>query len=293
MEFSIIPYCRQAHAALVQSWLDENAIRMTGIENWDEDVSYWQTESPDTFHAVLIGNPRPIAAVYFFNDTDSMHIGEILVDPVRRSQGFGTAVLKYLIYTYRQPAKATAVLFPENKASAQAFRKAGFVHTSTHPDGDAEYYAFNKPKVTIAEQGQLPSWMYSEEKVPYRFVVIFARYRNKWLYARHKERRTWETAGGHIEPGETPEEAARRELWEETGAVDFNIRYVFDYHVDNTDAKPGDHAAGQVFIADIETLDRIPESEMAEISLWDSYPLIEQLTYPAILPELYEKIKDL
>jgi len=48
-----------------------------------------------------------------------------------------------------------------------------------------------------------------------------------------------------------------------------------------------------VFIADIETLGSIPESEMAEVSLWDSYPSVEQLTYPAILPELYEKIKDL
>ena len=144
--------------------------------------------------------------------------------------------------------------------------------------------------VTTAGKGELSEWMYGSE-TPYRFVVIFARYRDKWLYARHKERRTWETAGGHIESGETPMEAARRELWEETGAADFSIRYAFDYHVDNTAAKPGDHAAGQVFLAEIRTLGEIPESEMAETSLWDTHPPIDSLTYPAILPVLFREIQ--
>ena len=40
---------------------------------------------------------------------------------------------------------------------------------------------------------------------------------------------TWEIPGGHIEPGESPEEAARRELFEETGAAEFTIRPIFDY----------------------------------------------------------------
>jgi len=292
MPFKTSPYSPEKHADLIASWMDEEAIYQTGIENWDDDVQYWQKESPETFHAVIISISEPVAAVYYFAEPENMHIGAVILAPAKRGQGIGTAILKYLLFIHTPSEKATAVIFPNNVFSKKAFYKAGFVNTSTHPDGDAEYYAFNKPKVTIAGQGQLPSWMYGTE-MPYRFVVIFARYRNKWLYARHKERRTWETAGGHIEPGETPEEAARRELWEETGAVDFNIRYVFDYHVDNTDAKPGDHAAGQVFIADIETLGSIPESEMAEVSLWDSYPSVEQLTYPAILPELYEKIKDL
>ena len=39
------------------------------------------------------------------------------------------------------------------------------------------------------------------ELSPYRFVVIFARYQGNWLYAKHKKRNTWETAGGHIEQG--------------------------------------------------------------------------------------------
>ena len=63
----------------------------------------------------------------------------------------------------------------------------------------------------------------------YRYVVILSRYQGKILLSRHRERNTWETQGGHIEPGETPEQAARRELFEESGAVRYEINSLFDY----------------------------------------------------------------
>ncbi|MGI6704909.1 MAG: GNAT family N-acetyltransferase [Clostridia bacterium] len=119
----------------------------------------------------------------------------------------------------------------------------------------------------------------------YRFVVIFARYRDKWLYCKHKERTTWETAGGHIEIGETALEAAKRELYEETGAIKFKIRPMFDYSVHT----PSDFSNGQVYLADITELSGIPDSEMSEVALFDTYP--EELTYPQILPLLFEKVK--
>lgn len=53
---------------------------------------------------------------------------------------------------------------------------------------------------------------------PYRFVVILSFCGGQLVLSRHKQRITYETQGGHIEPGETPEQAARRELWEESGA---------------------------------------------------------------------------
>lgn len=119
----------------------------------------------------------------------------------------------------------------------------------------------------------------------YRFVVIFARYRGKWLYSRHKERTTWETAGGHIEIGETAYEAAKRELYEETGAIEFKIRPVFDYSVHS----PSDFSNGQVYLAEITELSDMPDSEMGEVALSDTYP--GELTYPQILPVLFEKAK--
>ena len=59
----------------------------------------------------------------------------------------------------------------------------------------------------------------------YKYVVVLSEYRGMWLLSRHRDRVTWETQGGHIEPGETPLDAARRELYEESGAADFEIRH--------------------------------------------------------------------
>jgi nucleoside triphosphatase YtkD len=131
-------------------------------------------------------------------------------------------------------------------------------------------------RVYTAQIGELP---------PYRFVVVFARYRSKWLYSKHRERSTWETAGGHIELGETPYEAAKRELHEETGAVPLEIIGVFDYAV-HTETE---YSYGRVFYAEVEKLNELPESEMAETRLFDSIP--DAMTYPQILPVLYKRLQ--
>ena len=121
---------------------------------------------------------------------------------------------------------------------------------------------------------------------PYQYVVVMSKFEGRILLSRHKDRTTWETQGGHIEPGETPLEAARRELYEESGAVDFDIRPVFDYWAGDENGG----ASGQVFAAEIRTLGPMPKSEMAEVRAFDEVP--PNVTYPAITPELFASLED-
>ena len=116
----------------------------------------------------------------------------------------------------------------------------------------------------------------------YKYVVTFARYENKWIVCKHKNRSTWETSGGHIEKGETPLEAAKRELFEETGSVDFDISPVCDYRA--CDEENDLQANGQVFLAGVKSLAELPESEMECINFFDQFP--SNLTYPAITKAL-------
>ena len=121
---------------------------------------------------------------------------------------------------------------------------------------------------------------------PYKYVVVMSKYQGKVLLSRHRDRTTWETQGGHIEPGETPMDAARRELYEESGALDFDIRPVFDYWAGDENGG----ASGQVFAAEIRTLGAMPKSEMAEVRAFDEVP--PNVTYPAITPELFASLEE-
>lgn len=116
----------------------------------------------------------------------------------------------------------------------------------------------------------------------YKYVVILSEYQGKILLSQHKNRTTWETQGGHIEPGETPMEAARRELYEESGALEYEIAPLCDYWAGD----PEDWANGMVFRAVISKLGPLPESEMARVRTFDSLP--ENVTYPAITPVLFD-----
>ena len=118
----------------------------------------------------------------------------------------------------------------------------------------------------------------------YKYVVVLSEYKGKILLSRHKNRTTWETQGGHIELGEEPLEAAKRELYEESGAIDYEIEPLCDYWagVEGTD----DWANGMVFYAKIYTLGQMPESEMIETKQFDELP--QNLTYPEITPVLFQ-----
>ncbi len=115
------------------------------------------------------------------------------------------------------------------------------------------------------------------------FAVIVSRYQNKWIYCKHKKRDTWEMPGGRKEIGETCLETARRELWEETGALKYTINALCVYNV-----LRDKNSYGMLFFADIFELGQLPESEIERIEYFDEMP--DNLTYPNIQPHLFEKV---
>lgn len=119
------------------------------------------------------------------------------------------------------------------------------------------------------------SFKYTPDSLPdIKYVAIFARYREKWIYCYHKRRGSYEHPGGHVERGETAIVAAKRELYEETGVTDAVIKPVWDYVFSN-----GRHRHnGRVYFAEVASLGELPDgSEMDHIILSDTVP--DNFTY--------------
>lgn len=120
-----------------------------------------------------------------------------------------------------------------------------------------------------------------------RFVVVFTFVSDRLLLSRHRERKTWETQGGHIEEGETALQAASRELFEESGVRAQILHPVCDYLVEDERGA----SAGRVFTTQAATQPReLPPSEIAQTALFEGLPPLRQLTYPGITPILYAHI---
>lgn len=124
------------------------------------------------------------------------------------------------------------------------------------------------------------------EESKLKYAVIMSNFNGKWIFARHRERETWEIPGGRKEQNEDICSTASRELIEETGAKEFIISPVCIYSVDNGESE----SFGQLFYAEIKDLDELANSEIDAIQLFDDIP--ENLTYPLIQPYLFKKVEE-
>lgn len=113
-------------------------------------------------------------------------------------------------------------------------------------------------------------------------VAVYARHAGKVLLIKHKRLGTWLPVGGEMEAGETPLEAAARELREETGLVG---RFEADPLIDGTPRGLlgyEEHIAGSkglhmnfAFVAEVDT-DRVtPNEEFSEFRWVSSFDGIE------------------
>ena len=119
------------------------------------------------------------------------------------------------------------------------------------------------------------------------FAVIITKSNGKWVFCKHKERNTYEVPGGHREAGEDIDETAKRELYEETGAVEYSIKPICIYSV--LREEEGTENFGKLYFADVTEFEGQLHSEIEKIILTDE--LVDNWTYPLIQPQLLEEVR--
>lgn len=123
-----------------------------------------------------------------------------------------------------------------------------------------------------------------------KFAVIVTQYQGKWLFCRHKDRKTWEIPGGKRKLQEDILDTAKRELKEETSAMLYKIQPICVYSVQGKTKynRENEESYGMLYYANIETMSNHLEHEIEEIKLYDQLP--QEWIYPDIQPYLLQEV---
>lgn len=124
-----------------------------------------------------------------------------------------------------------------------------------------------------------------------KFAVVISKTDGKWVFCKHKERDTYEVPGGHREENESILETAKRELKEETGAIEFEITPICVYSVkgkNKVNEELGENETfGMLYFADIQSFEKELHSEIEKIVILEDLP--NKWTYPLIQPKLIQE----
>ena len=113
-------------------------------------------------------------------------------------------------------------------------------------------------------------------------VVCVSRYQGKFVFCFNKKRNGWEIPGGHIEEGETWQDAAKREMYEETGATKINVIPISVYKISTF---------ALLCFCEILEMEKLPEEyEMSDILFLEDLP--ENLTYPDTFKLYFKTVKE-
>ena len=116
----------------------------------------------------------------------------------------------------------------------------------------------------------------------YTRVVCVCKYKDKYVFSYNKKREGWEIPGGHIEDGETWQEAAEREMYEETGATKINIEPVCVYKITTF---------ALLCYCEILEIGELPKDfEIEKVMFSDSLP--EKLTFPETYQLFFKIVKE-
>ena len=116
----------------------------------------------------------------------------------------------------------------------------------------------------------------------YTRVVCVCRYHGKYVFCYNKKRNGWEIPGGHIESGETWQEAAKREMYEETGATKIEVTPVSVYKISTF---------ALLCFCEILEMEKLSEDyEMSKIMFSDDLP--DNLTYLDTFKLYFKTVKD-
>lgn len=114
-----------------------------------------------------------------------------------------------------------------------------------------------------------------------KYVVMIATFRGNLVIIKHKNKELWELPGGKREVEEPLLKAASRELYEETGAIRFELIPYGIYLMNGS--------YGMNFFVDIKEIGPLPDYEIEKIKLCSELP--EQMGYGETYYKMYKEWK--